>query len=100
MELMYQTAQSGGFNFSMIPIVLALQNIVGFRVNCIHFLFAAAEIGLINYSVQYKFCVMHQLMHEVKPLYAMTHIEHHICKSIHPTSSATGLWENWWASRP
>mmetsp|Transcript_36161 Transcript_36161/g.66342 ORF Transcript_36161/g.66342 Transcript_36161/m.66342 type:complete len:433 (+) Transcript_36161:169-1467(+) len=95
MELMYQAAQSGGFNFTMIPLALALQNMAGYRVNCIHFLFGAAEIVLANSSVQYKFCIMHQLMHEVKPLYAMTHVEHHICKSIHPTSSATGLWENW-----
>ena len=95
MELMYQTAQSGELIFTVVPFFLVLQNSAGFRVNCIHILFAAVEIGLINYTVQYKFCIMHQLMHEIKPLYTMTHIEHHICKSIHPTSPSTGLWENW-----
>lgn len=95
MELMYQSAQSGQLIFTVTPILVALHNYAGFRVHCIHFIIAAIEIGLINYTVQFKFCILHQLMHEVKPLYAMTHIEHHICKSIHPTTSSTGLWENW-----
>lgn len=99
MELMYQTSQSGSLNFTIVPVVLILQNLAGFRVHAIHMIFAALEISAINYTVEFKFCVLHQIMHEIKPLYAMTHVEHHICKGIHPTTSASGLWENWMAGQ-
>lgn len=94
MELMYQTVQSGVVHFTLMPIMLALQN-SGVRVYCIHFLFAAVEIIFIHSTLQFKFCILHQLIHEVQPLYAMTHMEHHICKGIFPTTASVGVWEMW-----
>jgi hypothetical protein len=97
-ELVYQTSQSSSYLFLVTAVLVILQN-WGFRVHMIHFMFATLETLLINQAVQFKFCILHQLMHEIRPLYAMTHIEHHICKGIHPTSSAAGLWEFWLAGQ-
>jgi hypothetical protein len=95
MELLYQTCQSGSLNFLVIPTVVLLQHHYHFRIYTLHMVLAFIETALINYAVQYKFCIQHQLMHEIKALYAMTHVEHHICKGIHPTTSAVGVWESW-----
>jgi hypothetical protein len=65
----------------------------GFPFHIIHIGFALLEIIFINYSVQYKFCALHQAAHEIRPLYNMIHLEHHICKGIFPTTSTVGLWE-------
>jgi hypothetical protein len=93
-ELVYQTSQSSILIFSITAVIVNLQN-WGFRLHLIHFMLATIEMLLINKVVQFKFCILHQLMHDIRPLYAMTHIEHHICRGIHPTSSAAGLWEFW-----
>jgi hypothetical protein len=97
-ELVYQTSQSSSYLFLVTALFLILQN-WGFRFHLVHFMLATIETLLINQAVQFKFCILHQLMHEIRPLYAMTHIEHHICKGIHPTSSAAGLWEFWLAGQ-
>jgi hypothetical protein len=97
-ELVYQTSQSSSYLFLVTALFMILQN-WGFRFHLIHFMLATIETLLINQAVQFKFCILHQLMHEIRPLYAMTHIEHHICKGIHPTSSAAGLWEYWLAGQ-
>jgi hypothetical protein len=97
-ELVYQTSQSSSYLFLVTALFMILQN-WGFRVHLIHFMLATIETLLINQAVQFKFCILHQLMHEIRPLYAMTHIEHHICKGIHPTSSAAGIWEFWLAGQ-
>jgi hypothetical protein len=97
-ELVYQTSQSSSYLFLVTALFMILQN-WGFRFHLIHFMLATIETLLINQAVQFKFCILHQLMHEIRPLYAMTHIEHHICKGIHPTSSAAGLWEFWLAGQ-
>ena len=93
MELMFNSVQSTSVIFTATPLLLALQNMAAYRVYSIHILIAVLEITFINFLTKYKFCILHQLMHEVKPLYAMSHVEHHICKSIYPTSATIGLWE-------
>ncbi len=95
MELIYQTSQGHSSFFTTIPIVVLLQNYCGFRVYCLHVLFSTIEIVLFHRTSQYRFCINHQIFHEIQPLYQMTHIEHHICKGIHPTTSGVGLWEQW-----
>lgn len=94
MELLYQSCQ-GCSSIWMIPILVMLQDYCGFRVHFLHMVFAAIEVALANYVVSLKFCITHQMMHEIQPLYAMTHVEHHVCKGVHPTTPAVGLWENW-----
>ena len=93
-ELLYQTCHSAcGLFFSTALVVVQVN--AGFPIHLIHLILATAEILLFNQSVQLKFCILHQIMHEIKPLYNMVHIEHHICKGVHPTSMTTGLWESW-----
>ncbi|CAB9520465.1 expressed unknown protein [Seminavis robusta] len=95
MELVYQTVQGDSLFFTVIPILVILQDYFGFRVYTIHIIFAVVETALVNYVVRYKFGITHQLMHEIQPLYAMAHMEHHVCKGVHPTTLAAGLWEFW-----
>lgn len=95
MELLYQTSQANSLLFLNAPIAVILQEYTGFRLYFLHMVFAGVEAALVNYVVSFKFCILHQIMHEIQPLYAMAHMEHHICKGIHPTTSAAGLWEFW-----
>ncbi|KAL7538871.1 hypothetical protein ACHAWF_006236 [Thalassiosira exigua] len=95
MEILYQTGQSGTIIFGHTPLLVLLMNNFGFRVYVMHIVFATLEILLLNYAVQYKFCIMHKLMHSIRPLYNMAHIEHHICKGVYPTTTGVGLWEFW-----
>ncbi|CAB9525220.1 expressed unknown protein [Seminavis robusta] len=95
MELIYQSAQGTSILFTIIPLVVILQDYCQFRVYTLHMIMTAIEIAKYNYPVNHKFCITHQMMHEIQPLCQMTHIEHHVCKGIYPTSPAAGLWENW-----
>lgn len=93
-DLVYQTGLTPMFIFSTIPL-FAVAESAGFRVHLIHVVFAAIEILLVNWTVQFKFCINHQLFHEIQPLYAMAHIEHHISKGVHSTTLGSGIWESW-----
>ena len=95
MEVVYQASLSASLSWPQTPIVVLLTNKFGFCVYPIHMAFAIIEVLLVNYAVQLKFCSNHQLMHDIKPLYHITHIEHHICKGIYPTTPGVGLWEQW-----
>lgn len=95
LELVYQTSTSSSFLFTKTLGILLLSNHLGFRIYVIHIALGIMEVLLANYAAQLKFCVMHQLMHEIKPLYHLTHIEHHVCKGVFPTTMGMGLWEDW-----
>jgi len=91
-KLLYQTCQSASVMQLVIPLVV-LQTHLGAPYHIIHLLGGVVEMLLINVVVSLKFCVVHQLAHEVRPLYAMAHVEHHVCKTIHATTSSAGIWE-------
>lgn len=93
-EILYQTAQGTAVFQTNIPVAI-LHAQLGFPFHIVHFMAAVVEIIFINFFVQMKFCNMHQLAHQVQPLYQLTHYEHHVCKGIHPSTSAAGLWEFW-----
>ena len=95
MELIYQSSQSYIIVFLLDPLLLVLQNYLGVEIHLIHFVFAGIEVACLSYAMQFKFCIIHQMFHEIKPLYNMVHIEHHLCKGTHPTTAALGLWEPW-----
>lgn len=95
MELLYQTSHGQSLLFTITPLFVLLQKYCNFRLNPLHMIISALEMVLLNYATTVKFCVLHQLFHKIPPLYQLTHIEHHICKGIHPTTSAMGLWEPW-----
>jgi len=92
LELVYQASHGTAFLFFAVPCAL-LYEILGAPLHVVHFLMFGVELVFINFVTQYKFCIIHQLMHDIQPLYVMAHVEHHICKTIHPVSSAVGLWE-------
>jgi hypothetical protein len=92
MELIYFTVLWPQHFQFMIPLGVILQQL-GCRFLVLHFLLAMLEFTFINQFLLLKFEPMHMLMHRVSPLYRMTHYEHHICKSIHPTCGGAGTWE-------
>mmetsp|Transcript_22258 Transcript_22258/g.29660 ORF Transcript_22258/g.29660 Transcript_22258/m.29660 type:complete len:428 (-) Transcript_22258:527-1810(-) len=92
LEIVYQASHGCAALFFSAPCAM-LYETCGVPLHVIHYLAFGLELVFINSVTQYKFCVLHQLMHDIRPLYHMAHIEHHICKTIHPVSSAVGLWE-------
>ena len=68
---------------------------MGLEIHLIHLLFACIEVSVVSRSMQYKFCILHQIFHEIKPIYNIVHVEHHLCKGTYPTTPAVGLWEIW-----
>jgi len=93
MELMYFTATWPQHFQFMIPLGVFVQNVLGFKFLIVHIILAMIEFSLINFFLLLKFEPMHMFMHKVKPLYRMSHYEHHVCKSIHPTTGGAGTWE-------
>jgi len=94
MEIMYMGSSSMAVVGLVGPIFL-LQANFGFPFHKVHLFFGAFEILFINQIAKYKFQLLHKLSHDIKPLYHMVHLEHHICKGIYPNSSAAGMWEFW-----
>ena len=94
LELLYMSSSSAHILLFQVPLALAFPY-VGLPFKAGHFALAAIELLLINQTTEYKFNILHRLFHEVPELYAMAHVEHHICRGIHPTTSAAGLWELW-----
>lgn len=92
LELMYVTCQSTCIYQLNVPLAV-LMSLWGLPFHAIHIALGLLEFIFINYSVKFKFCALHQAAHDIKPLYNMTHLEHHICKGIFPTTSTVGLWE-------
>jgi len=97
LEIVYTGSSSMSVAGLIIPVVV-LQSKLGVPFHRVHVLVGALEILLVNQIAKYKFQMLHQLAHDIKPLYHMVHIEHHICKGIYPTTSAAGLWEFWMLS--
>ena len=91
-EILYTTAQ-----FATVSLMQAIFAIVWIRAGLeFHGVHLISEMLLGMFSHQaalIKFAWVHQLVHEIRPLYALTHIEHHLCQGIYPTTSAFGLWE-------
>jgi len=75
--------------------MLMLQARLGLPYHRVHVLAGAVEVIFINQIAKYKFQLLHQLAHDIKPLYHMVHLEHHVCKGIYPNTSAAGMWEFW-----
>eukprot|EP00929_Paragymnodinium_shiwhaense_P062586 TRINITY_DN31242_c0_g1_i4.p1 TRINITY_DN31242_c0_g1~~TRINITY_DN31242_c0_g1_i4.p1 ORF type:complete len:434 (+),score=32.33 TRINITY_DN31242_c0_g1_i4:54-1355(+) len=94
LEIVYTGSTSMTASQIVVPISVLLVQ-AGFRFHIIHILAGAVEIAFINRVANYKFAVIHKLEHDIKALYQMTHIEHHICKGIYPNTSGAGVWENW-----
>jgi len=92
LELMYTTCQSTAIFQFNTPVVV-IMGLCGYPFRIVHIFLGLLEFVFINYTVQFKFCALHQAAHDIRPLYNMIHLEHHICKGIHPTTSTVGLWE-------
>ena len=70
LEIVYQASQSSAVLMLFVPLCAVMNNF-GFRFHIIHLIHAAVEILLINRTVSQKFCPLHQLAHEITPLYKM-----------------------------
>lgn len=71
----------------------ALVEKVGCRFLKLHYFCSMFEFAAVNFSLLLRYEPVHRLQHRVPPLYRMTHLEHHVCKSIHPNTSGSGTWE-------
>merc|ERR1711959_411136 len=76
----------------MIPVSVILANL-GLEFHVVHYIIVLVGGVFSSQSLLLKVLPFHRMMHEVQPLYRMAHYEHHVCKSIHPTTSGVGLWE-------
>ena len=94
MEILYCAGHSNGVMMLTWPMAL-IQTNMGYPFRIVHLIFGVCEILVINFTVQYKFTILHQLMHEIPSFYKMAHIEHHVTKGCYSNSSAAGLWEFW-----
>jgi hypothetical protein len=92
-EIIYMTCNSSTAFMHAIPYILILQKYF-FKFHIIHLIVSLIEILLINYIVEYKFSIIHELFHKIKPLLYMCHYEHHITKGIYPTTCGKGIWES------
>lgn len=93
LEAVYFTCTWSSMMQFSIPISVLIGN-AGFHFHVVHYMLGFLAGSCANTTLLFKFLPLHRLMHEVQPLYVMAHYEHHVCKSIHPTSSGQGLWEN------
>eukprot|EP00756_Hemistasia_phaeocysticola_P064209 Hpha_TRINITY_DN7598_c0_g1::TRINITY_DN7598_c0_g1_i1::g.18930::m.18930 len=93
LELMYYTCQSTTAMQFSTGICLVQTQFLGLPFHTAHLVGEGICCALANYSLSLKFIWLHMLQHEIKPLYSMTHLEHHLPKSIFPTTSAYGVWE-------
>lgn len=94
LEIIYMGSNAMAVAGLILPITV-LQAKLGFPCHRIHVIAGVLEMIFLNQIAKYKFQLLHQLAHDIKPLYHMVHLEHHICKGIYPNTSAAGLWEFW-----
>eukprot|EP00756_Hemistasia_phaeocysticola_P019068 Hpha_TRINITY_DN15636_c0_g1::TRINITY_DN15636_c0_g1_i3::g.100266::m.100266 len=93
MEIMYFTCQSGLVIQHTTGLVLLQTHVFGLPFHVVHLVAGILTTLVLQRIVKLKFMWLHKLQHEVKPLYTLCHLEHHLCNSIFPTTSALGLWE-------
>eukprot|EP00928_Gymnodinium_smaydae_P011906 TRINITY_DN14353_c0_g1_i5.p1 TRINITY_DN14353_c0_g1~~TRINITY_DN14353_c0_g1_i5.p1 ORF type:complete len:350 (-),score=35.03 TRINITY_DN14353_c0_g1_i5:180-1229(-) len=93
-EIVYTTSQAAVVLQLQLPLAMIQINL-GYPFHIIHFAVGMLESAMLHQMVKYKYAWLHKLAHEIRPFYHMTHIEHHICKGIHCTTPAAGLWETW-----
>jgi hypothetical protein len=92
MELLYTASQCG--TFLQVQTAFAILQIrAGLPFHMVHLIGEVVQSLFANQAALLKFAWVHQLVHEIRPLYALVHIEHHICKGIYPNSPGLGLWE-------
>ena len=92
MEVLYTTSQCGTF-LQMQTAFAVLQIRAGFPFHVVHLVSEVAQGLFANQAALLKFAWVHQLVHEIRPLHALVHVEHHICKGIYPNTPGLGLWE-------
>ena len=92
MEILYTTSHSA--SAILIQTIFAfLQIRAGLPFHGVHFVSELLLALFAHQSALIKFVWVHQLLHEIRPLYALAHAEHHVCKGIYPTSPGLALWE-------
>ena len=91
-EILYTTSHSGSA-ILMQTIFAYVQLRAGFPFHGIHLLGEILMAVFAHQALLFKFAWVHHLIHEIRPLYALTHVEHHLCKGIYPTTAGLGLWE-------
>jgi len=92
LEIIYFASQSTSALQVCVPMLVLLSQ-WGVRFYMVHIVFGVLEMVFSNLTSMIKECVLHQLEHEIRPLFGMTHAEHHICKGTHATTAGFGLWE-------
>jgi len=92
MEIVFHTCQWATTTQFTIPAVAVLAKL-GLRNHVIHYVAGIISMSLASVSVRCKFLPFHKMFHKIPALYNMAHYEHHVSKSIHPTTSGAGVWE-------
>lgn len=94
LEILYT---STSFSVFLTEILfMALNHRLKIKVCLLYIVFGFLEFFFFfDHSVQFKFSPLHRIMHNIKYLYNLVHIEHHICKTIYPNTPGFGYFEFW-----
>jgi hypothetical protein len=91
LEILYFAAQTGAAFQFYIPFG-ALLTRMGTPIRYVHLLFFTSDL-VCSQQFGAQFSFLHQIMHEVTPLYSLMHAEHHEARGIYPNNNGSGLWE-------